>query len=309
MNLKPLQKFWNQRGKRLPRWILIPSYAARDLIMDDGFEWSAAIAFYGILSVFPLALGVISVATWFIDPRWAIREASEILGAFMPRADTIRDILKKAVAERSQIGLLSLIFLLWSGTRVFSVLIRALNVACDVDQAYGYFRRLRVEFEMLLSVGLLFLAALLSYLMVPILGQVLASVPGGKASALAAIGFAVPALLLLGGFFSLYKFVSRNRCNWQSSLWGSGAATALTLCARPLFHAYVTKLASYNHIYGLLAIGIVILIWAQILALITLYGGELASHIQMMVYEGGDAKKVARRHLVRSSANARVKGS
>jgi membrane protein len=160
---------------------------------------------------------------------------------------------------------------------------------------------------MVLSIGLLFTVALLSDLLVPVVGYVFSPVPHGKAVALTLIGWIFPALLLTGGFFCLYKFVSRHRCNWQSSLLGAGIATLLTLGARPLFHTYVSRLASYNHIYGWLTIGIVILLWAQILALITLYGGELASHVQMMVYDGVSAKEVSRRHRARSSGRSHRK--
>jgi membrane protein len=308
MNLKSLRNFLQWARGHTPRWVAIPGYAAYDLLIDNGFAWSAAIAFYGILSIFPLALGVISIATWFIDPQWAVQEASHILGDLMPQADTIRNILGKAVAARSQIGLLSLVFLLWAGSRVFSILISALNIACDVDETYSFFQSLGVELGMVLSIGLLFLVALLSSLLVPVVGYVFSPVPNGKAVALTLIGWILPALLLTGGLFCLYKFVSRHRCNWQSSLLGAGIATLLTLGARPLFHAYVGRLASYNnHIYGWLTIGIVILLWAQILALITLYGGELASRVQLMVYDGVSAKEVSRRHRARSSGHSHRK--
>ena len=161
---------------------------------------------------------------------------------------------------------------------------------------------------MLFSVGLLFLGALVSNLLVPVLAEVLTPVPHGKAAIMGSIAWIVPSLFLLGGFFCLYKFVPRHRCNWQSALLGSAAATLLCAGAKPLFVVYISRLASYSQIYGWLAIGIIFMIWAEILSIITLYGGELASHIQMIGYDGLTGQEVSQRHRLRSPARSTERG-
>ena len=298
--LKTVRARWRHACDHAPRWVQILGYAGRDFVVDDGLAWAAAVAYYGLLSLFPLVLAGVAIAAWFIDPHWASQQASQTLGHFMPGVDTVRDIINKAIADRQRTGLLSVGFLIYAGGRAFSVLIRALNIACDMDEVYGFFHRFLVEIGMLLSIGLLFIGALVSSLLVPVLSGILAPIPHAQGLFLAVIGWTFPALLLLGGFFSLYKFVPRHRCNWQSALLAASVATAGCLGARPLFAFYVTKLASFSQIYGWLAIGIIFLIWAQIIAVITLYGGELASHIQMMAYDGLSGNEVSRRHLLRS---------
>ena len=127
----------------------------------------------------------------------------------------MRDIIDKAIAARHHTGLFSILFLLYTGGRAFAVLIRALNVACDLNETYGFFKGLLVEIAMLLSVGALFLGALVANLLVPMLGEVLASLPYGGAALSWLFGWILPSLLLSGGFFCLYKFVPRQRCNGQ----------------------------------------------------------------------------------------------
>ena len=295
-----LHELWQYACERAPRWLKIFGYAGRDFVIDDGLHWSAAVAFYGVLSIFPLALAAVDIASWFTDPRGASQQVSEILQHVMPHAGTVRDIIDKAIATRQRTGSLSILFLLYTGGRAFAVLIRAMNVACDTDEIPGFFRRLLVQMAMLFSVGLLFLAALLSNLLVPALGDALTPVPHGKAVIMEAIAWTVPSLFLLGGFFCLYKFVPRHRCNWQSALLGSVAATVLCAAAKPLFVVYISRLASYSQVYGWLAIAIIFMIWAEILSIITFYGGELASHIQMIGYDGLTGEEVSRRHRLRS---------
>ena len=257
-----------------------------------------------MLSIFPLALAAVDIASWFTDPRQASEQIGEVLRHVMPHADTVRDIIDKAVAARHPAGVFSILFLFYTGGRAFAVLTRALNVACDTNEIRGFFPRLLVEAAVLCSVGLLFLAALLSNLFAPLLGELLSPFPHGKAGIMALVGAVVPPLFLAGGFFCLYKFVPRRRCNWQSALLASVTATMLCTGAKPVFVVYIGRLASYSQVYGWLSIGIVLMIWAEILSIITLYGGELASHIQMMGYEGISGQEVSRRHRERSPARS-----
>ena len=309
MTFPSLRDFWPRLRARLPRWLLILGWAGRDFVIDDGLHWSSSIAFYGVLSVFPLVLAAVNIAGRFTDPHGANQEAGEILDHVMPHAETVRDIIDKAIAAHHRMDWVSTLVLLYAGGRAFSVLIRALNVACDLDEIYGYFQRLLVETAMLGSVGLFFLGLLLSHLVGPELGRGSAPFPQVRTALLALAGWTLPSVLLLAGFFCLYKFVPRRRCHWQSALLGALAASVLCLGAKPLFGFYVGRLASYNQVYGWLTIGIVLMIWAEVLAIITLYGGELASHIQMIVYDGLGGEEVSRRHRARSPGRSSGPGN
>ena len=289
-----------QIRERLPRWVLILGWAGRDFVIDDALHWAAAIAFYGVLSVFPLVLAGVDVATWFVDLHGASQQASELLRHVMPRSDIVRDIIQKSIKDRHHINVLSFLFLIYAGGRVFAILIRALNIACDLKEIYGWFHRLLVELGMLVSIGLFFLGALVVSVVGPLFGDPLTPVPQLKGFVVGLIDWTLPPMLLLGGFFCLYKFVPRHRCNWQSALIGAAVATAGCVGAKPVFLVYIGKLASYSAVYGWLTFGVVLMIWAQILSVITLYGGELASHVQMMVYDGLSGEEVSRRHRVRS---------
>ncbi len=246
-------------------------------------------------------LAGVAIAACFVDPTWATEKATNLLGDFMPRGQqTIRTIVENAAAKGGRTSLVSIVVLLVAGTRVFSALIRALNVAYDVDEHYRVLKRLAVQFAMLLSAGVLFGAALLTDIAATFVKHVFHSFPEGKQVLFRISGWLLPAVLLVGGFFCLYRFVPRNRCNWKSTLFGAVTASVLLTGARAVFAEYLRNLAGYNEIYGWLAIAIVLLVWAYIAALITLYCGELLSHVQMMIFEGVSGKEISKRHRVRS---------
>lgn len=103
--------------------------------------------------------------------------------------------------------------------------------------------------------------------------------------------------------FFLYLFVPRRRVNWRAVVPGAILAGLLILAARPLFLTYVQRFADYNLIYGSLAIVIILVLWAWLVAVLILWGGEVVSHIQTMLLEGKSAAEVEQRHLRRSPSH------
>jgi membrane protein len=89
--------------------------------------------------------------------------------------------------------------------------------------------------------------------------------------------------------------VPRYRTDWRAAAAGAVLAALLILVARPVFLTYVWQFASYNLIYGSLAIVIILIIWAWIVAGITIFGGEVVSHIQTIMLEREPAEDAERR--------------
>lgn len=293
---------WLREG----RAVLVQS--ARDLLVDNGPQWAAAIAYYSLLSVFPLLLVGAAVAAFFVEPQWVIERATRVLGAFIPSsgADQIRDVVTEAMAARGRIGILSFATLLWAGSRVFGVVTKALNIAYDADETYGFLKRTLVELTMVVTLGALFVLALASRLLLDLLGRSLRFLPIERGLLFQALEAVAPALLLLVTFLLTYRFVPRAQQDWRSALAGAGAATALVLAARPLFLRYVRDFAQYNLIYGSIAVVIILVLWAWVVALILLFGGELASHVQAMVIERRPVEEVEQRHQARSPTHPRT---
>lgn len=86
----------------------------------------------------------------------------------------------------------------------------------------------------------------------------------------------------------------------------AGVATLLFVVASPVFQHYISQYAAgrYNAIYGSMWIVIVVLIWVWIVALVTIFGGEMASHTQKIAIDGESPKNVQRRHEARSAVKS-----
>jgi uncharacterized BrkB/YihY/UPF0761 family membrane protein len=117
-----------------------------------------------------------------------------------------------------------------------------------------------------------------------------------------ALGAAIHALLLVAAFYALYTVVPYGQRHRRSALAGALTATALFLLVRAGFLATLDRRwESVTLIYGPLALAALLLSWAWVVGLIVLFGGSLASHINVMVIEGSSAQDAERRHVARKA--------
>lgn len=180
------------------------------------------------------------------------------------------------------------------------MLTKALNIAYDYDETYGFFKRLLAEVLMLLTAGVVFLLALASGPLIDLLWRLARFLPVERGFVFWAVRQTVPAILPLVSFTLFYRLVPRGKPDWRVAASAAGAATLLFLLARPLFLGYVGRFGQYNLVYGSLAVVVVLVLWAYVVALIALFGGELAAHLQRMIVEGEPAEEVERRHRERA---------
>lgn len=286
---------WTRHARRGDRGRLVLVQSVRDLRASGALELAAALAFYALVSLFPLLLAGAVVASYVVEPAWAVARITALLGEFVPRGEVeVAAIVDAAVSQRGRVGLLSLVVLAASGRRVLGALTEALNRVSDVDaRADSLARRALVELALLGGIGGLFGLALSARPLLALLGG--AAGWAGTATALRAV-------LLMMTFFLVYTVVPRGARDPRAALVGAGAATGLFLLARWLFLLWVGRLwGDLTLIYGPLAVGTVLLLWAWYVALITLFGGALASHTKVMVVEGGSGATAQQRHVGRES--------
>jgi membrane protein len=279
--------------------------AIKDLFNDNAPQWAAAISYFTLLSAFPLMLALSSIGSYFVDQEWVISQGTAVLSGFLPEgAEDIEAILTESIEARGGISIVTVIFLLWSGSRVFGVVTRALNIAYDVDENYGFFKRTLIELLMLLSIGLLFVAALVSRV---IMGSILSNsdISPEDQGILFRIGIEIiPVLLLFLTFFLVYYFVPRRRVHWKAALVGTIFFTTAFAVGRPAFWYYINSFAEYELVYGSIAILVILVFWAWLVSLFLLIGGELAGHVQDILIEGKPVEEVEMAHVARSPIRA-----
>jgi membrane protein len=266
-------------------------------------EWAAALAFYAVLSVFPLVLAGAALAAFVVDPSVVATRLSGLLEGFVPPGVVdIDPIVAAAIASRRNVGLFAVLVWLVSGRRILGALVTALDRVSDVDERRESLqRRAAVEVVLLVGIGALFVLALSAR---SLFGLVWEAIWGAGPSSPGAwlAGALVYAVLLVAAFYALYTVAPYGQRHRRSALAGALTATALFLLVRAGFLVLLERFwDSYSLIYGPLALAALLLSWAWVVGLIVLVGGSLASHITVMLVEGNSAQDAERRHVARKA--------
>jgi membrane protein len=274
-----------------------------DVWAGNAMEWAAALAFYAVLSIFPLVLAGAALAAFVVDPSVVATRLSGLLeGVVPPGVIDIDPIVAAAIASRRRVGVFAILVWLVAGRRILGALVTALDRVSDVDERHESLkRRAVVEVVLLVGIGALFVLALSAR---SLFGLVWEAIRGSGPSSPGAwlAGALVHAVLLVAAFYALYTVVPYGQRHRRSALAGGLTATALFLLVRAGFLVLLARFwDSFSLIYGPLALAALLLTWAWVVGLIVLVGGSLASHINVMVIEGSSPEDAERRHVARKA--------
>jgi membrane protein len=288
------------RHVRPEQWRRVVLQTGRDLWSVNVLEWASSLAFYGFVSTFPLVVGLLIVTSSIADPEWVAQNATSLLGKFLPEGGPeTGKILEAAVVERGRIGFLSLVIFFISGRRVLGVLTKALNKVSDVHrQEVSALRRLGTELALLVGLVSFGLLALFVRPLLDVLWTTAEVIPGPDDSFVHGVAVGVRALLILITFCLVYAFVPFGKRLWRAVLVGAGTATVLVLLAERIFDRFAERIwTNMGLLYGPLALAAVLMSWIWCVAVITLVGGGLASHVKVMILERQSAQRAHHLHV------------
>ncbi len=272
--------------------------------MEDGMtDWAAALTYYGLLSLFPMLIALVSVIGIFADPEATTEKLTEIVSNLGPdtAADTFKGPVEGITSNRGASGVtfvIGLALAIWAASGYIGAFGRASNVIYETREGRPFWRlkplQLGITIVMILILALLAIGLVMTGPVVRAVAEPL----GIGSTAVDIWGFAkwpVMIALVLIMFAVLFHF-SPNVTPGRFHFFTPGAVVALVIwiLASAGFAFYAGNFGSYNETYGTLAGFVVLLIWFWISNLAVLFGLELNSEVERtrQISEGvGGAEK------------------
>lgn len=244
---------------------------------------SASLAYYVILSLFPLLLVLISAGSFFLDSQQVYLKLSQLVQQNIPATsyDWIVENLRQILEKRGTIGIIGLITLLWAASGGFISLAYNINLAWLEAPQRNFFQKRLIGLQMIAGLGLLFLLslildAILSFLHLFNLPLDSFIVPGLWRWISSLFSWLVIFLL----FFVLYYWVPMVNVTRRAAFWGALTASLVWEVAIALFSWFVRSgFGRYEMIYGSVGALVAFLILIYILATVILFGAHLTSAI------------------------------
>jgi membrane protein len=278
----------------LPHWLSDAPHAAaqtflvvREAIRRVLFEESltmhaAAIAFYGLLSFGPVILVVLATGGLFLSGQADLMETiKENLTVVFPAAHKeLVDQLTSFVAKSKVFGLVGVVGLLWSGSRVFASLDTSLNDVWRVAQTRPYWKHRLLAMGLVPLLLLLFMSSMaITSIYSLVMGSQWASNSGIAELPLIAdvVRYVIPPLLSWAIFFGLYWFLPARPVPARSALIGSAVAAALWELAKLVFDIFLRNFGRMDTVYGTAAGIVILMLWFYYSAMTFLVGAVVGA--------------------------------
>lgn len=236
---------------------------------------AAALAYYGLLSLFPLLLFLIFLGSQFLSSGSARDSLYQYLIEVLPTAtDTIQQVVDQTLESRGSIGLIGGIGILWSASALFNALSISLNVIWEAEP--GSFWRLRLLAGVsVLTIGLLFV------LSVALSAMAVIELPGDGTPLWRWVNLSLGLIVTILLFWILFHGIPNTSVNVKASLCSAVFSAILWQAAKSLFAWYLASgFSNYGAVYGSLASVIGLVLWTYLSVIIFLLGAELGAGLQ-----------------------------
>ena len=260
-------------------WRLVQTMRA-----NDATHMAAGVAYYAVFSLFPLVMGMVSVAGFLMSSPEIQGKLLAYLSDNLPGTKFLTtDNLGELVELWGALGIGAIIGLIWATNGLFAAINRAVNRAWRIPRERPFFIAKPRQLALAFAVIILFLTSAFATSVVEVLvepGRDL-GIPGlsnfldmgGAEGMLRATSFAAT----FSVFLLLYKFAPDCKTYWRYVWTGAVVAAVLFEAGKALFAWYLETIALYTEIYGSVASMVVLLTWIYLSSMILILGAEVAS--------------------------------
>jgi membrane protein len=251
----------------------------REFIRDNLFLRAMALTFATFLSLVPLLVISFSMFKMFGGAEWFMEVLRPVIlrnltpGSGPIVADKINNLL--LTGGDTMVGGIGLIFLLFAVYGVAATVEGTFNLIWDVRSRGGSWRRLPLYWGMLTIIPILVGSslALTTYLKaLPIVATTFTKIDFAESM----MNRSLPTLMVMLGFFLLYRFLPGTKVRTVAALVGTGIAILLYEMVKAGFIFYTGKLVEYDVIYGSLAAIPMLMIWVNLSWIVVLIGVEVS---------------------------------
>jgi membrane protein len=265
-------------------WFATLKRTATEFQEDNLSDWAAALTYYGLLSLFPALIAMVSLIGLVGDPKSTTSSLTEIVSEIGPKSatETFSGPIESIASNQRAAGfafLLGLLVALWSASGYIGAFMRASNVIYETPEGRAFWKlrplQLAVALVMvvliaLLALGLVLTGPIVDAIAGPIgLGETAVDIWNiAKWPVMVAIF-----VVMINVLYYASPNVKLRGFKWVTA--GSVVAIVVWAIASAAFAFYVANFGSYDKTYGTLGGLVALLVWFWISNLAILFGHQL----------------------------------
>ncbi|MEY8751997.1 YihY/virulence factor BrkB family protein [Alkalicoccobacillus gibsonii] len=241
-------------------------------------DWSATLAYYFMLSIFPLIIFLLAIIPFFNLDTSVIEG---FIGDYLPEeigslfSETIIETVNQPSGGLLSFGILATI---WSASNGLNALIRAINRSYDIEETRN-FVKMRL-LSIILTIGMI--VTIVITLIMPVFGNVIINfletylaMPNQTANLLNLLRYPIGIVFMILLVTLIYWIAPNVRLKVKEVLIGAVVATIGWQLVSFFFSLYITNFANYSATYGSLGGVIILMLWFFITGIMLVLGGQI----------------------------------
>jgi membrane protein len=254
---------------------------------DNLGDWAAALTYYGVLSIFPGALVLVSVVG-LLGPngKGTVRDTVNQIAGNKQIEDLVDTVLRQVpgTGKAGFAAIIGVVLAFWSASGYIAAFMRASNAVYDVPEGRPIWKTLPIRVGVTAVIGVMLIVSAFIVIFTGSLAQVVGQKLGfgGVAVTLWEVAKWPVLVVLVSLMFAILYWASPNAktggFRWISP--GGIFAVVLWLVASGAFAFYLANFANYDKTYGTLGGVIAFLVWLWISNIAILLGAELDAELE-----------------------------
>lgn len=290
--------------------------SVREFGDDNCTQLAAAISYYVLFALFPLAIFVTGVMGLLLQDTQLEEDIIESIIDWLQisgegdRQNDIADAVRNVSGSASGIlGVVGLIGAGWAGSNMFGVIRRSINIAYDLEYHRPFVQQKLLDLGLVVSMGPFFLLSIGSTALLRFSREFSGEL-GPLGELAEQMGFLwdvgsllIPLALSFSAFLVLYWIVPNIRVRPRDVWPGALVAAVLFEITKIGFSIYLETLGQSNAVFGALGGVAIFLFWVFISANILLFGAEVAAEyprVRRGDYDGKGPSEPLRDRIRRS---------
>ena len=268
-------------------WLDVLKRTVSEFRDDNLTDWAAALTYYGILSIFPMLIALVSILG--LVGASATQPLIDNINTVAPgpAKEIFTNAIENLQKNGGQAGLFFVVGLalaLWSASGYVAAFMRASNAIYEVEEGRPIWKTVPVRVGTTVVLVLLLAITGVGVTVTGGLAEEIGKLIGLGDTAVTVWGIAKwPVLLLIVSFMFAFLYWAAPNVKQPGFRWispGGVLAVIVWVIASAAFAFYVANFSSYNKTYGALGGVITFLVWLWISNIAVLLGAEMNAELE-----------------------------
>jgi membrane protein len=251
---------------------------------DNLSDWAAALTYYGLLSLFPALIAMVSLIGLFGDPKTTTSTLTDIITEIGPQsaAETFEGPIKSITENQGAAGfafVFGLAAALWSASGYVGAFTRASNIIYETPEGRPFWKLRPLQIAVTLAMIILMALLAIGLVLTGPIVEAVADPIGLSGTAVDVWNIAKwPVMAAIFIVMVNLLYYSTPNVKLRGFKWvtpGAILSIVVWAIASALFAFYVANFGSYDKTYGTLGGLVVLLLWFWITNLAILFGHQM----------------------------------